>query len=123
MLINVQTYFKNLTVETRQFFLKYGWSFSDIIHERVKAEITSEVLKTFLGSLFMDGVQLYQGYRATINRQFTFYQSFHRSQKDERLSQPWSHAMILNLRPLDWESSVITTSPFFSVKVSIFDEK
>ena len=50
-------------------------------------------LKT-LWPLFMNGVQLSQGYRGTTKRQFTFYQSvprrswslFHRPGKDERLS-------------------------------------
>ena len=54
--------------------------------------------KTFktLWPLFMDAVQLSQGYRATTRRQFTFYHlvprsfwySFDRPLKDERLSQP-----------------------------------
>ena len=47
----------------------------------------------------MDGVQLYQGYRATKRKQFTFYHevprkswySLDRPRKDERLSQIWSH--------------------------------
>ena len=67
----------------------------------------------------MDGVQLSQGYRATSRRQFTFYHSFPkiswysfiRPGKDERLSQPWCHPMLLNLGPLDWESSTLTTRP------------
>ena len=68
----------------------------------------------------MDGVQLSQGYRATTRRQFTFYHSVPRSLptfsldqpwKDEKLSQPWSHRVVLNLGPLDWESSALTTTP------------
>ena len=54
---------------------------------------------------------------ATSRRQFTFYHSvprnswysFYRPRKDERLSQPWSHPVILNTAPLDWESSALTT--------------
>ena len=42
--------------------------------------------------------------RATSRRQFTFYHkvprnswySFYRTQKDEGLSQPWSHTLVLN---------------------------
>ena len=32
-----------------------------------------------------------------------------RPQKDERLNRPWSHPVGLNMGPLDWESSVVTT--------------
>ena len=32
-------------------------------------------------------------------------------QKDERLSWPWSHPVVLNTGPLDWESSALTTRP------------
>ena len=57
---------------------------------------------------------------ATSRRQFTFYHSvlrnswysFYRPEKDERLSQPWSHPVVLNTGPLDWESSALTTRPF-----------
>ena len=57
--------------------------------------------------------------RATSKRQFTFYQqvprkfwySFYWTQKDEKLSQPWSHPMVLNMGQLDWESSNLTTNP------------
>ena len=38
--------------------------------------------------------------------------SFYRPQKDERLSQPWSHPVVLSTGPLDWESSALTTRPF-----------
>ena len=56
---------------------------------------------------------------ATLRRQFTFYYlvprnswySFYRPQKDERLSQPWSHPVVLNTGPLDWESSALTPRP------------
>ena len=63
----------------------------------------------------MDVVQLSQGYRATKRRQFTFYNSlprsfwysFNRSRKDERMSLPWSHPAVLNPGLLDWESSAL----------------
>ena len=32
-------------------------------------------------------------------------------QNDEKLSRPWSHPVDLNMGPLDWESSVLTTRP------------
>ena len=56
---------------------------------------------------------------ATSRRQFTFYQSvprnswysFYRPWKDERLSRPWSHLVVLNTGLLDWESSALTTRP------------
>ena len=35
----------------------------------------------------------------------------YRPPKDERLSQPWSHPMVLNTGSLDCESSVLTTRP------------
>ena len=66
-------------------------------------------LKKALCPLFMDGVQLPQGYRATSRREFTFYHqvprklwySSDRPWKDERLSQPWSHPVVLNMGPVD----------------------
>ena len=56
---------------------------------------------------------------ATSRRQFAFYHSvprnswysFYRPQKDERLSWPWSHPVVLNTGPQDWESSALTTRP------------
>ena len=77
------------------------------------------LLKKTLRLLFMDGVQLSQGYRATTRRQFTFYHSatrtswylFNRLRKNERLSWPWSHPAVLNLGSLDWQSSTLTTRP------------
>ena len=35
----------------------------------------------------------------------------HQPQKDERLSWSLSHPVVFNMRPLDWESSAITTRP------------
>ena len=72
-----------------------------------------------LWPLFMDGIQLLQGYRATTRRQLNFYHyaprnsrySFVWPWKDERLSRPWSHPVALNTGPLDWESSTLNTRP------------
>ena len=54
---------------------------------------------------------------ATSGRQFTFNNSvpsnswylLSRPRKDERLSQPWSHPVVLSTEPLDWESGALTT--------------
>ena len=81
--------------------------------------LLTNVFKKTLWPLFMDGVQLPQGYRATTRRQFTFYHQvprnpwrlFDQIRKDERLSQPWRDPMILNTGHLDWESSALTTRP------------
>ena len=69
---------------------------------------------------FYRWVQLCQGYRATMRRQFTFYHSvprsswysFNRPRKDERLSWSGSYPVVLNAGPLDWESSALTTRLF-----------
>ena len=69
----------------------------------------------------MDGVEPSQGNRAITRREFTFYHevlrnswySFYQTRKDERLSQPWGHPVVLNPEPLDWESSALTTTPLF----------
>ena len=37
--------------------------------------------------------------------------SFYRPRKEERLSQPWSHPVVLNMESLDWESSTLITRP------------
>ena len=52
-----------------------------------KEIILYEKLKT-LWSLFMDGIQLSQGYRATLKRQFYFYHSFLRSSPGTHLTDP-----------------------------------
>ena len=38
-----------------------------------------------------------------------FCYSFYRAQKDERLSQPWNHLVVLITGPMDWKSSTLTT--------------
>ena len=57
--------------------------------------------------------------RATLRRQFTLkhlvprnsWYSFNQPREDERLSRPWCHPMLLTMRLLDWESSILTTRP------------
>ena len=78
----------------------------------------------------MDGVQLPKGYKATKRRQFIFHQlprnfwySLDQPQKDERLSQPWSHSVVLKKEPLDWESRTITTRPLLQLLVSSRSKK
>ena len=61
----------------------------------------------------MDEVQLPQCYKAT-RRTLLFAsksQEIPGTQKDERLHSPWSQPVVLNLGPLDWESSTLTTRP------------
>ena len=56
---------------------------------------------------------------ATSRRQFTFYHSvprnswysFYQPRKDERLSQPRRHSVVLITGPLDWEFSTLATRP------------
>ena len=65
---------------------------------------------------------------ATSRRQFTFYHSvprnswysFYRPRKDERLSQPWSHPVVLITGLPDWESSALTTRPYFYHWYSVY---
>ena len=74
----------------------------------------------------MDGIQLLQGCRATSRRQLTFYHSvlkinlyyFNQPQEDERQIPPWSHPVGLDLRPLYWESSALTTRPLLHKDLS-----
>ena len=42
------------------------------------------------------------------------FQSLGGKQKDEWLSRPWSHPVVFNTGPLDWESSPLTTRPLRS---------
>ena len=41
--------------------------------------------------------------------------SFDRHQKDEKQSQTWSHPVVLNLGPLDWESSHLTNTNILKI--------
>ena len=64
---------------------------------------------------------LWMGFRATATSkmQFTSYHSvprnswysFYRPRKDQTLSRPWSHPVVLVTGPLNWESSALTTRP------------
>ena len=65
----------------------------------------------------MDGVQLPQGYSHFEEAVYFLPLSpqkflvLCRPRKDERLSRPWSHPVVLSTATLDWESSALTTSP------------
>ena len=41
---------------------------------------------------------------------------FYRSRRDGRHSRAWSHPVVLNTGPLDWEYSALTTRPFFLLR-------
>ena len=79
-----------------------------------------------MAPFFMDGFNCLKA-TATSRRQFTFYHIFPRNSwysfywpwKDERLSQPWSHPVVLNTGPLDWESSALTTRPLLHKPILI----
>ena len=80
----------------------------------------------------MDGVQLPQGLshfeeavyflpQVPRNSWYSLYQP----RKAERLSRPWSHPMVLNTGPLEWESSALTTMPLlrYSSVVDLYEVK
>ena len=79
-------------------------------------------------AFFMDGVQLSQGYRATMRKQFTFWHLLTRSlwystdrpPNDKTLSWPCGQPVVLNPGPRNWEPSALTTTPFFSLWVKSY---
>ena len=46
-----------------------------------------------------------ESYFEALQVPINYYYLFYWSQKDERLSRPWSHPVVLNIGPMDWESS------------------
>ena len=76
----------------------------------------------------MDGVQLCQGYKATMRRQYDFYQSvcrrfwysLNQPRKDDRLSWPWIQPAVFNVGPLDWESNTLNTRSLLHNSPSTF---
>ena len=76
----------------------------------------------------MDGVQLCQGYKATMRRQYDFYQSvcrrfwysLNQPGKDDRLSWPWIQPAVFNVGPLDWESNTLNTRSLLHNSPSTF---
>ena len=75
----------------------------------------------------MDGLQLPQGqnhfqeavYFLLLSSQNSWY-SFYQRRKDKGLSRPWSHPVILNMRPLDQKSSALTNSFEIDQKETLF---
>ena len=81
----------------------------NILHTFIRKQKT-------LWPLFMDAVQLAQGSRATPRQLFTCYYYSKEflvltwlTSNDQRPNRPWSHLVVLNKGPLDWESSTFTT--------------
>ena len=107
--------------------------------------MTSQIIKHFLIKIERKKLQkkLYGHFlwmrfnclKASSGKQFTFYHqvprnswySFYWPQKDGRLSWPWSHPVVLNTGPLEWESSALTTRPllrlFHWLIVRLFQER
>ena len=52
-----------------------------------------------------------QGGSLLFTTKFPEIPGINRSRKDERLSRPWNHPVVLNMGPLDWESNTLTTRP------------
>ena len=51
----------------------------------------------------------------TTSPQQKFLVLTNRPRKDERLGRPWSHRVVLEMGPLDSESSALNTRPLFHV--------
>ena len=41
---------------------------------------------------------------------------------EERVSRPWSHPVVLNMGPLDWESSALITKPVIYNQLSEYSD-
>ena len=89
-----------------------------------------EALNT-LQPLYIDGVQWLKAMGATTRSHFTFYhqvprRSWHSldwSRRDERLSWPLSHPVVLSSGALDRNSSALTTLGHFSIRSLGFHEQ
>ena len=83
-----------------------------------------DVIKKNFMAPFMDGVQLSRlkplwGCSLLFtSKSWNFWCSLYRPWKDERLSQSWSHPVVLNTGPLDWESCTLTTRPLLHKHLS-----
>ena len=108
-----------MTQKINKFYFRRG---SKIIPYNASKSIFLESLiitkKKTLWPIFMDGVQLPQGYChfeeavyfLPLSSQI-FLVLILSTSKDERLNRPWSHPVLLNTEPLDWKSSTLTTRP------------
>ena len=89
-----------------------NWRHSKIVRRQSTLLKKSKTLRP----LFMDGVQLPQGQRHFEEAVYFFPLSPQKflvltlPRKDERLSRPCSHPVVLNTRPMDWESSTLITT-------------
>ena len=96
------------------------------LKELIKYILKKKTLKLYGPFLLWMGFNCLKA-TATSRRQFIFYHSvprnswysFYRPRKDERLSRPWSHPVVLITGPLDWESSALTTRPCRRLLVNI----
>ena len=94
--------------------LIFNFSQNEIIRLSLNCTKWKLLKKNFMAPFLWMGLNCLK-VRVTSRRQFTFYHwvsrnlwyLFYRPQKDERLSQPWSHPVVLNTGPLDWESSAL----------------
>ena len=101
-----QGFVGNAIMASNLYFLKLNSGFKAIV--RVAPMLKFQMIKKTLWSLVMDGVKLSEDYRTITRRQFTFYHSVPSSswystdlpRKDERLSWPWSHPVVLDQESL-----------------------
>ena len=92
--------------------ITFFWIFVCLIDVQGPAAFVSSCLKK-LCSLFMDRVQLSQDYRVILKRHYfprNFWYSFDWPLKDERLSWPWNHLVLVNTGPLNLGSKIKTNS-------------
>ena len=93
------------------------------------SKISLQWLKKTLWPLHMDGIELPQGHShfeeaiyfiPLSSQKFLLWvlSSFYRPRKDERLSPPWRHQVVLSTGPLDWESSAFFFFLFFFITSS-----
>ena len=100
--------------------LAFIWNFQypNFLYIIISPFHTNIKKKKTLWLFVMDGVQLSQGYShyketvyfLPLSPMKSWY-SFDWPWKDERQSWPWSHPVVLNPGPLDWEFSTLTTRP------------
>ena len=81
----------------------YLWSYNEVIVSVIeKNDKPYYIFHTQLGIFFQ--TKFYPGIY-TLNYTLSPQEvcSFDQPQKDERLSQPWGHPVVLNQGPLNWE--------------------
>ena len=102
-------------------FLRYCKDFGDLLFWilftslAMPTKTDSKKTKTLWPFLWM-GFNCLKG-TESLRGEFTFnhlvprnsWHSVDRPRKDGRLSRPWSHPVVFNTGPLNWESSALTT--------------